>query len=588
MRKPDHFPVNPASLSPGSIVGPPLRGAWCRHLVFVGLLVALFAPSVTTAESRNGSGVLPALRELPQGFSLEEREPGAVEFLGPDGRRWQVRGNMRAGPGVSLADVRLRIEQAWSAAMPRLDHARPALFEEGPGARIWFIVHGNRYLLGYDGQDWIQRDAMTPRGFVGRPAGHGRLFWAEANLQIGANRFFLEGDGVHVFDGRDWSFQPFNPVLEPVDFGRSFGRPMLVPVMEDGVRKNPQAQVFVVLPTGNLNLHLDHEDNLHLDHRDNLHRNQLLVNPNGKWLMYQQGRWTLTGLRESDGPNQRSITHAASIPQGLLVLHHFGRVGLLNAPHLKEKTTQALGEVPELIRQLDDPQWRARETAHQRLMELRNLIEQPLRQAREQADDPDIRERLNAIIDAGPFLISLQYSNFGVAHNRALMQLERNPAHGQIGSRSRSPIPEQSIPVSIIQAGDGMVMILSAPPQREGRGGQWMAGIRRPDGTWRTLPIDESIVRPQMSNPMPALHAGHQRYWLGGDRRRSNATLIDISGDRVRVLARSPEPYATVLYARPNGEALLAPFDPLNYHADQPLLRYRPDVLMELGIHVLP
>ena len=147
---------------------------------------------------------------------------------------------------------------------------------------------------------------------------------------------------------------------------------------------------------------------------------------------------------------------------------------------------------------------------------------------------------------------------------------------------------DQSVPVSIIQADDGMVMILSGPLKGEGQDAPWMAGIRRPDGTWRTLSIEESIVRSQMSGPMPALHAGHQRYWLGGDRWRSNATLIDISGDRVRVLARSPEPYATVLYARPSGEALLAPFDPLNFHVDQPLLRYRPDVLMELGIHVLP
>ncbi|MCC5829602.1 MAG: hypothetical protein JJU36_09165 [Phycisphaeraceae bacterium] len=556
MRKPDHSPVNDTRLSFRAIFQAPLL------LVFVVLMVtALTRPNPASGD--RPPIIVQALSELPRGFTRVAREPGVVEFLGPDGRRWQVRGDMRARPGISLEEIERHIEQSWSAAMPRLEHARPALFEEGPGGggvsggggRIWFIVHGNRHLLGYDGKEWIRREAVTARGFVGRPPGHGRLFWAEANLHVGDDRYFLEGDGVHVFDGRDWDFQSF----EPVATQGTFGRPVLLPVVQvDGVRKNPRTQVFVVLPTGSHQF------------------GQVLVHQPGRWLIHQQGRWRLAEMGGREGPSQTNITHAASTPEGLLVLHGLGGAGLLTAPQVDEITAQALAEVPGLIQQLGDPRWREREAAHERLFELRDLIEQPLRQAREQANDPDLRARLDEILGDATFTVPLQFSPIDVANTAGDKHFP-----GLLSS------PDQLATVSIVQGNDGMVMILSGP-RGKGRDAEWMARIRQPNGTWRDLPIDESIARSQMVNPMPALHAGHQRYWLGGNRATPRATLIDISGDRVRVLARSPEPYATVLYARSNGEALLAPFDPLNLHTDQPLLRYESDILMELGIHLPP
>ena len=115
-------------------------------------------------------------------------------YVGPDERAWFV---MR-GP-TSRADiprVRRLIEREFAQENPQIMQADPILFE--PGGRVWFRVDWDQ-VMAYDGHTWIGPEkGPNPRVIRSECPNHGRLnqsVWADGTA------FFADDHGVQTFTG---------------------------------------------------------------------------------------------------------------------------------------------------------------------------------------------------------------------------------------------------------------------------------------------------------------------------------------------------------------------------------------------------
>lgn len=126
-------------------------------------------------------------------------------FVGPDKRIWWQLDHGTQRP--SVREIREIIEGQFGSESPVIYAARIVLFE--PGGRVWFITPHGFYLLGYDGERWIEREGLPI--LVGSCPDHGRYLNRGYNCILQERAFFLGASGVHCFDlkAETWTYQPF-------------------------------------------------------------------------------------------------------------------------------------------------------------------------------------------------------------------------------------------------------------------------------------------------------------------------------------------------------------------------------------------
>jgi hypothetical protein len=175
----------------------------------------------------------PAPPPLPEPLRIKLRNvlwqtlPQEIQrvWVGPDDRVWYQR--RCTGPQPTTADVRRVIEREFDQESPVLWGAVPALFE--PKGRVWFLFESqenNHNLIGgYDGKTWIDR-AGPGAGFAGSCPGPLYSWEHRSNVFVDGRVFFPDNDGVHVYDGKDWTYQNWFPDT------RSNQAPDLVPLAD--------------------------------------------------------------------------------------------------------------------------------------------------------------------------------------------------------------------------------------------------------------------------------------------------------------------------------------------------------------------
>ena len=176
--------------------------AWC-------LLVMLVATGLPVCSAQDVKP--PELRDVL--WQALPREIKSV-FVGPDKKTWWIL--KRQAPFNNLNVLVNVIREQFHSKSPVVYGVRPALFE--PGGRVWFIDDFDRYLIGYDGEKMIVREAMENwfghsynkrRYFRGNCPGHGRRNNNGYNCLVQGTAFFLDSHGVHCFDlkAETWSYR---------------------------------------------------------------------------------------------------------------------------------------------------------------------------------------------------------------------------------------------------------------------------------------------------------------------------------------------------------------------------------------------
>src|SRR5437879_2018466 len=120
--------------------------------------------------------------------------------VGPDGRNWLhiIDNDAR----LSEAEIRAALAKEYRESAPYLP-APLALLESG--GRAWFLVKSS-VLWGYDGEKWIERKAAPGSRFTGYCPTRGQLLDNHANRVEGGRVWFRDEQGIHIFDGKEWTY----------------------------------------------------------------------------------------------------------------------------------------------------------------------------------------------------------------------------------------------------------------------------------------------------------------------------------------------------------------------------------------------
>lgn len=130
-------------------------------------------------------------------------------YVGPDDRVWLVRGR-HWRERRSTQDFQRLVETQFGEEQPQIQWGMPVLFEKG--GRVWFrAFESMSTILGYDGTEWIERTADSDHFFLGQCSRNGRHAGAQCNLEVGDSLLFPDTHGVHVYNGRQWTYRRFAP-----------------------------------------------------------------------------------------------------------------------------------------------------------------------------------------------------------------------------------------------------------------------------------------------------------------------------------------------------------------------------------------
>lgn len=124
-------------------------------------------------------------------------------YRGPDGRIWY----QLSGDSLGRSDSQLKglLEAEYRQTTPQIAGASLALLESN--GRAWFYNNDATVLWGYDGEHWIEHRAFPGARFLGRCPTAGELEDNLVNRAAGGKAFFRDLQGVHVFDGKNWSYR---------------------------------------------------------------------------------------------------------------------------------------------------------------------------------------------------------------------------------------------------------------------------------------------------------------------------------------------------------------------------------------------
>lgn len=120
--------------------------------------------------------------------------------VGPDGRVWH---EVTAGDAkLSTEVLRAALEREYREAAPQIT-VELAVLE--PGGRAWFYASTDE-LWGYDGEKWIERKAAPGFKFTGKCPTLGRPLNNTENRIVSGKLYFCDEQGVHCFDGSEWTY----------------------------------------------------------------------------------------------------------------------------------------------------------------------------------------------------------------------------------------------------------------------------------------------------------------------------------------------------------------------------------------------
>jgi len=98
------------------------------------------------------------------------------------------------------------VEREWKQKSPQISGATIDLLDEQ--GRVWVSIDHRKRLLGYDGQQWIERNGRSGGVFVGRCPTKGQLTDVGANQSRNDVSWFIEQTGIHRFHNKSWTYHP--------------------------------------------------------------------------------------------------------------------------------------------------------------------------------------------------------------------------------------------------------------------------------------------------------------------------------------------------------------------------------------------
>src|SRR5262245_41425273 len=276
--------------------------------------------------------------------------------VGPDGRNWIELAPDESKP--SEEQLRAALYREFFAPSPQLRSASLALLE--PGGRAWFYVKPDE-LWGFDGQKWIERKATRGSKFSGYCPTRGQLHDNHANRSVAGRAWFRDEHGIHTFDGQDWTYTALCP---PVNSENQLPRFSISPNGKFAVAMTPR------LPGRTANL----------------------TNPD-LWL------W------QSENPVWQRLTvvwgHDKSVFASFCITDE-GRLWCTQGASLRildiAASRDVLARFPEWIGKLNDDDPEVRRQATHTLDAVAELILPRLQAAQPSAASPEVRRRLEAII----------------------------------------------------------------------------------------------------------------------------------------------------------------------------------------------
>jgi len=271
-----------------------------------------------------------------------------------DGRLWSQLA-WRFDPEPTLTECKQLLERQFHEPAPRATNLHFALFDDR--GRAWFYADGQRLLLGYDGKRWIERRAGPGVRFIGECSTAGQFLHGGSNRSIAGVQWFLDGNGIHRFDGEQWSYETFEP---PKPAAR-------------GERASPANPWLAVSPDGR-----------HV---------VASIWQSGRLRVYHEGRWT-----------ERPIPHADPQGVGSLVVTNGGHVWRLTPSSqlrvfsLSDDIPAIERRFPKLLAELAAAEYDRREAATLELIQLANYSKDRVEGAWKEATDPEVRRRLERVI----------------------------------------------------------------------------------------------------------------------------------------------------------------------------------------------
>src|SRR6266850_2526314 len=167
--------------------------------------VSLISALLLVALSQTARGQQPRRLSLepPDGRWQMLPEYVRAVYRGPDGRIWYQLSGDRLGRSDS--QLKSQLEAEYRQTTPQIAGASLALLESN--GRVWFYNNDATVLWGYDGERWIEHRAFPGLRFMGRCPTAGEMEDNLVNRAAGGKVFFRDLQGVHVFDGKHWSYR---------------------------------------------------------------------------------------------------------------------------------------------------------------------------------------------------------------------------------------------------------------------------------------------------------------------------------------------------------------------------------------------
>ena len=287
---------------------------------------------------------------------------------------------------ATIEQIKAQVERSVSLRAPYVVAAKIML--HGSRKRIWLLPRRqSELLLGYDPASgkWIERrclpvekDSAETAGFDANAAGF------ESSKGI---VYFADRRGVHVFDGRDWSYQGLYELTLKHDlwcstWSRAFDRPRFV--------QDDRGNVTVWSwwgdrgRTGTVGAFI---------HDGAGWRQRILADYHSQ--LDADGKALPHGQRPSKDLNR--FNHVVPLDDDrLLVVGEYERAYIVCTTDANDAMRQAAAKDISLLGAED---YAVRQAANDRLAAMGRRIEPQLREAAEKSDDPEVRTRAGVLLD---------------------------------------------------------------------------------------------------------------------------------------------------------------------------------------------
>ena len=296
-------------------------------------------------------------------------------FRGNDGRLWQQ--IQDDPPEKDIEKLKQNIQEEFSKKSPRI-RWRIALFESGK--RVWFTNKENNMLLGYDGEKWIEKKADEKHFFYGVTSNcfrKGKPF----NIFLDGRSFFIDSLGILTFDGENWDYCK----MADNNFGGTTSMyPILLPCPD-------MKGVFAVFKSKTKGV-----PGKIINAPAQIQQRAAITS--GKFwtteiniMEFRDGKWTNVEL--ADGLNPADIEIVLPREKGMIVGTTGGKMIFFQDEVLDKEKFNAL------LAKLSDENFNVREKATTDLAGLGITFRKSITEARKEAKDPEVRDRLSKALE---------------------------------------------------------------------------------------------------------------------------------------------------------------------------------------------